>query len=171
MISSVAPFPAARALVFGDHVNADQLHPPAFFSLDPAHVQRGFLAGLADNAAGAVADPSWIIVAGRNFGCGSSRETTLQSLSQNGVRAVVARSFGRIFQRSAIARGLPCWTIDPDAPDVDIATHESVYLDPAARLLIRCDRGSSIALLPRDPYVEAVLAAGGLLAWLREPSR
>ncbi len=168
MTYRVAPALEGRALVFGDHVNADLLHPPSFFSLDPERVRRGFLAGIGDSVAGLDSNSSWIIVAGRNFGCGSSRETTLQALVQNGVRAVVARSFGRIFQRSAIARGLPCWCIDGDRDDVRFAAHTHLRIDPAARVLVVVESGLSVALLPQDPYAEAVLTAGGVLAWLRE---
>ncbi len=168
MTHRVAPVVEGRALVLGDHVNADLLHPPSFFSLDPERVRRGFLAGLGDSVAVADSERSWIIVAGRNFGCGSSRETTLQALVQNGVRAVVARSFGRIFQRSAIARGLPCWCIDGDPGEMRFVHGEPLRLDSAVRALASTESGHALTLSPQDPYADAVLAAGGLLAWLRE---
>ena len=81
------------AWCFGDHVNTDVIHPPEFFSLDPERVKMGLFRGL---------DPDLhqrfrandIVVAGRNFGCGSSRETSIRSLKLNRVGAIVAIDFG-----------------------------------------------------------------------------
>lgn len=155
-----------RALVLGEHVNADLLHPPAFFSLDAARVRSGFLAGLGWNADAGAADGRWIVVAGRNFGCGSSRETTVDALRRGGVVALVAPSFGRIFQRTATAIGLPCFTTADTAALAALAQHAEIAIDPSAPSLHGAEGGTRIVLDRPDPFLEAVRDAGGLLEWL-----
>ncbi len=158
-----------RALRLGDHVNADQLHPPAFFSLDPTRVAAGFLGGLSGPPTQEPQSSGWIIVAGRNFGCGSSRETTLGALTSSGVHAVVAESVGRIFFRSAAAVGLPCWTTA--APLDSIAPNDALEIDlrtPALRCL---SSGRTVPLDPHDPFIAQALTSGGLLGWLATRQR
>ncbi len=152
--------------MLGEHVNADLLHPPAFFSLDAARVRSGFLAGLGWEDRPGTLDSRWIVVAGRNFGCGSSRETTVDALRRGGVVAVVAPSFGRIFQRTATALGLPCFTTADTATLASIQPHSLVELDPSAPSLVAAERGLRVALDRPDPFLEAVRDAGGLLEWL-----
>ena len=96
-----------RVLVFGDNVNTDELHPSRFL-LDDRTVRSGFLqaaAGYEQVGSGDVAGR--IVVAGDNFGCGSSRETGARSFLLAGVRAVVGRSLARIFSRNVRNLGLP----------------------------------------------------------------
>lgn len=160
----VPPVVRGRALVLGDHVNADLLHPPAFFSLDAARVRAGFLAGLGREAERSEDGARWIIVAGRNFGCGSSRETTVAALRAAGVVAVVAPSFGRIFERTASALGLSCYATDE--PLSGFEPDEELILDRARLALLAGGGARRIALIPPDPFLEQVSAAGGLLEWL-----
>jgi 3-isopropylmalate dehydratase small subunit len=168
-----------RALVLGDHVNADVLHPSQFFSLDDGRVRSGFLGALGGErreSAGLEASDAHasraarIVVAGRNFGCGSSRETTVRSFLLAGVVAVVAESFGRLFVRNATGLGLPTWKLAEPARDlVDGESLEIRAYDPP--VLVRTSCGTRHRLVPRDPFLDAVLAAGGLLEYLAEPSR
>lgn len=157
-----------RALVLGEHVNADLLHPPAFFSLDAARVRSGFLAGLGWNADPGTADGRWIVVAGRNFGCGSSRETTVDALRRGGVVALVAPSFGRIFERTATALGLPCFTTADTAALAAVAQHAEVAIDPSVPSLLGEAGGAQVVLDRPDPFLEGVRDAGGLLEWLEQ---
>jgi 3-isopropylmalate/(R)-2-methylmalate dehydratase small subunit len=99
---------------FGHNLNSDVIHPPDYFSLDKGRVREGLMKGV---------DPTFlerfrehdIIVAGENFGCGSSRETTIYSMLHNKVGAVVALSFSRIFFRNAVNNLLPVFEfIDKD---------------------------------------------------------
>ncbi|MBK7973563.1 MAG: hypothetical protein IPK07_09925 [Deltaproteobacteria bacterium] len=153
-----------RALVLGDHVNADLLHPPAFFSLDVTRLRAGFLAGLGRETDASSDGTTWIVVAGRNFGCGSSRETTVDALRRGGVVAVVAPSFGRIFRRTAAALGVPCFVSQGSLAEV--LPDEELVLDAALACLVAGGGARRIALEAPDPFLEAVHAAGGLLEWL-----
>ena len=94
-----------RVWKFGDHINTDYMHP-SFASDRPweelqkyvLHIHKGFTQGR---------QPGDVIVAGKNFGCGSSREGAPRNLKRLGIGCVVAESFGRIFFRNCIANALP----------------------------------------------------------------
>ena len=96
-----------RAWIFGDDVDTDVIIPGKYLrtkdlSTLAAHVMEGLDPGFASKVG-----KGDIIVAGRNFGCGSSREQAPLALREAGVAAVVAKSFARIFYRNAINVGLP----------------------------------------------------------------
>jgi 3-isopropylmalate dehydratase small subunit len=151
-----------RALVFGDNVNTDELHPSRFFSLDDRMVRSGFLqavTGYEQVGSGDVAGR--LVVAGDNFGCGSSRETGARSFLLAGVRAVIARSLARIFSRNVRNLGLPA----VECPELPlIAPETEIELDLANRELRV--HGTRRPLTPLDPFWDAVLAARGLLPFL-----
>jgi 3-isopropylmalate/(R)-2-methylmalate dehydratase small subunit len=155
---------AGKALIMGDNVNTDELHPSRFFSLDDRTVRSGFLQAKAGYEQVGGGDLSGrLIVAGTNFGCGSSRETGARAFLLAGVRAVVARSLARIFSRNVRNLGLAaveCPALPALPPDVE------VELD-LARWRLRVPAGSlDLPVTPLDPFWAAVLRAGGLLPFL-----
>ena len=157
-----------RAWVYGDNVDTDllfagkytytlrspqEIAPHALEDLDPdfaAQVQKGD-----------------IIVGGRNWGCGSSREQAATCLVYNGVSAVIARSFGRIFYRNAINNGLLALTC-PEAVDV-IEKGDEVEIDLEASI-IRCPAGE-FPFPPLSPTLSSILNAGGLIPHLLAKAR
>jgi 3-isopropylmalate/(R)-2-methylmalate dehydratase small subunit len=154
-----------RALRLGDDVNTDVLQPSRYFSLDPGTRAAGVLANAGEGGGAPVAGA--ILVAGRNFGIGSSREAVVRGLIEAGVRAVVCASAARIFQRNAINLGLPVYEAGAALEGEGFAEGEELVLEPARGRLRARHGGAEIALRPLDPYFAEVLAAGGLLAWHR----
>lgn len=150
-----------RAWVFGDDLNTDVIHPPEFFSLHPDKVKKGLFHKL-DPTLQSRLEPGDILVGGKNFGCGSSRETSMRSLLLNEVGAIVAVSFARIFFRNATNNGLRCFTFAQ--PDVrhTIVEGDRLTLDVSASELQPAN-GDSIALAPTGPFIQKIWAAGGLL--------
>jgi 3-isopropylmalate dehydratase small subunit len=156
-----------RVWRFGDDLNTDVIHPPDFFSLDPDVVAKG-LFHKHDPTIQPRIRPGDVIVGGRNLGCGSSRETSIQSLRLNRIGAVIAVDFGRIFFRNATNQGLPCLTF-AEATDVDrIADgdHVTVALDAA---VLTTSSGASIPLVQPGDFVRRIWASGGLLGLLPAP--
>ena len=151
------------AIVFGDDINTDLLHPSYFFSLDASRVRDGFL-GAVETHADRDVDRARIIVAGRNFGYGSSRETTMTSLRLAGVQAVVAESFGRIFFRNAMSLGVPALTVDSLSGFAEAGDQ----LGLAEGALHNLTRDRKVVLRAVDPMWAAVLEAGGMIGFLRE---
>ncbi|MGC7102117.1 3-isopropylmalate dehydratase [Amycolatopsis lurida] len=152
------------AWTFGDDLNTDVIHPPQFFSLDPEKVKRGLFHGL-DPALRERLRPGDVLVAGRNFGCGSSRETSVQSLKLNGIGAIVAVDFARIFYRNATNNALPCvnFANPDDRPRIRQGQRVEVRFEESVLLT---EDGDRIALEPAGPFVQAVWEAGGLLEML-----
>ena len=149
------------AIVLGDDVNTDLLHPSYFFSLDPNTVRKGFMGAVASVDA-PDEDKSRIIVAGRNFGCGSSRETTMTALKLAGVKGVVAESFGRIFFRNAMSLGVTARTL----PSLEGFAAAGDTLCISGNELRNERTGAALPLDPLDPFWDAVLTSGGLIPFL-----
>jgi 3-isopropylmalate dehydratase small subunit len=155
---------SGRAWVFSDDINTDLIHPPQFFSLDPEVVRRGLFSGL-DPELQALLAPGDILVAGQNFGCGSSRETSIQSIKLNQIGAIVAVDFARIFFRSATNNALPCVNFADPADHARIRPGQEIELCFDEWTLCT-DAGDRIDLEPVGSFVRAVWEAGGLLQLL-----
>ncbi len=146
---------------FGDHVNTDVIHPPDFFSLDPERVRQGLFHNYDPTMQSRLA-PNDMIVSGRNFGCGSSRETSVQSLKLNQVGAIIAVDFGQIFFRNATNNGIPCLTFKQPDDLSRLETGEMVELS-IGRWQLKSSRGEVIELQPASPFIQRIWQAGGLL--------
>lgn len=92
--------------VVGHNINTDMIHPPEYFSLNYERIRNGFMKGISSGFMDRF-EAGDIIIAGQNFGCGSSRETSIYSMLYNHVGAIVAISFARIFYRNAVNNKLP----------------------------------------------------------------
>jgi len=101
-----------KIIVLGNDVDTDQILPGYAMTEPYDQLGKFAMAGLAGLDFKSVYMPGSIIVAGRNFGCGSSREQAPIALRQLGVSLLIAKGFARIFRRNAINIGLPVWTAD-----------------------------------------------------------
>ncbi len=153
-----------RVWAFGDHVNTDVIHPPDYFSLDPAKVKRGLFAKYDPTLQERIT-PGDILVGGVNFGCGSSRETSIKSLKLNAIGAIVAVDFARIFFRSATNNGIPCLQLR-DPADVARASSARSARISLARWTFTTETGEEIPLVPASDFIVRIWRAGGLLAML-----
>lgn len=161
----------ARAWKLGDNVNTDILHPPEFFSQGLERLTAGIAEGIArledgkleGNAAGA----ELVIVGGRNFGCGSSRESTVRALKAYGVKAILAESFARIFFRSLVNLCVPplvCPGVCTLVKNGDLVRISMPVL--GGEMTVDAKGRGSLAILPLDPHEEKILDQGGLIAYL-----
>lgn len=101
-----------KVIVLGDDIDTDQILP-GYAMAEPYEQLGSFaMAGLAGMDFTSVYEPGSILVAGRNFGCGSSREQAPIALKQVGVSLVIAKGFARIFRRNSINIGMPVWVAD-----------------------------------------------------------
>lgn len=152
-----------HATVLGDHVNTDLLHPPRYFGTTREAVLPGFLAGFPTEYAEQF-QPGDILVGGRNFGCGSSREAYVRAFKFAGVSCVIASSFSRIFYRNLINNGIPV----AHHPTLyhQLAPWETVQFDPAGWTITRTATGEVISLTGPGEHLQQILAAGGLLRHL-----
>ncbi len=153
-----------RVWKYGDNVNTDVLYPGRYTYqiLKPEEMARHALEDLDPEFAAKV-KPGDIVVAGKNFGCGSSREQAAACLRYAGVQAVVAKSFARIYFRNAINLGLP--VIQSEEACDALETGDEAEID-FARGEIRSSRGT-YRFLPLPESVIGILEAGGLLEYTK----
>ena len=151
---------------YGDGVNTDVIFPGKYtYTIsNPAEMAQYALEDLDPSFASNV-QPGDVIVAGKNWGNGSSREQAAICLKQAGVRAVIAISFGRIWYRNAINNGLLALTC-PEA--VDALSHgDRVEIDLEGGL-IKTETGASFSFPPFAPSVQAIITDGGLIPHLQK---
>jgi len=153
----------ARALVLGDDINTDLLHPPQYFGIAREVVLPGFLAGFPLEFARQF-QPGDILVGGRNFGCGSSREAYVHAFRYARVSCVIAAGFARIFYRNLINAGIPLAT-HPTLSH-DLHPGEAVIFNRNDWTLFRPEIGETVRLTPPEEHLQKILAAGGLLRYL-----
>ena len=153
-----------KAWNFGDDVNTDYILPGKYLELtDPEEMGRHAMEGL-DPEFPQKASPGDIIVGGRNFGLGSSREHAPLALKHAGISAVVAESFARIFYRNAINLGLP--TIElPNASKL-IQTGDQVEID-ITQGRITLNNQKKLEFKPIPPFMMEILQAGGLREYIK----
>ena len=166
--SPIPPFPhasfAGRVWKYGDDVNTDVIFPGKYtYTIkDEAEMAKHALEDLDPTFAGNVR-PGDIIVGGRNWGAGSSREQAVTCLKAAGVKVIVAASFARIFFRNAVNNSvLP--VVCPEAAAA-IQPGETISVD-IDRYVVRCAAGE-FAFQPLSPSVRQIIEAGGLLEMLR----
>ena len=154
-----------RAWKYGDDVNTDVIFPGryTYARMEPEEMAKHALEDLDPNFAKEVR-PGDVIVAGKNFGCGSSREQAATCLVAAGVGAVVAKSFARIFFRNAINNGLPVLEI-PEAVAA-IQPGDEVEIDLERGVLIH--KGVEYRFPPLPETVLEILQDGGLIPHLKK---
>jgi methanogen homoaconitase small subunit len=149
-----------KAWVFGDDVDTDVIIPGKYLrTKDPALWAEHVLECLDPEFASKVKRGD-VIVAGKNFGCGSSREQAPLALKQAGISAVVARSFARIFYRNAINVGLPLIEADVEAAEGDIV--EVNLAEGEVKVGEKAYRGTKL-----PDFLLQILQDGGLVAHRR----
>ncbi len=153
-----------RVWLFGDDISTDLLSPGAY-AVEPVEVRKLHVLESVDPSFATTVRPGDILVAGVNFGCGSSRETAPENLKALGIACVVASSFARIFLRNAVAIGLPV-LVCPDAPLI-VDTGDEAEVDLSKGTFRNVTTGQVAQGEPLPPEMREILAAGGILATLR----
>lgn len=150
-----------KAWKFGDDVDTDVIIPARYLvTIDPKELAEHAMEDIDPEFAGKVQEGD-IIVAGKNFGCGSSREHAPIALKAAGVSVIVADSFARIFYRNSINIGLPvveCPEATAEAEDGDI-----FEIDTDEGGVLNTRTGKSYSAKPYPEYVQAIIKEGGLM--------
>jgi 3-isopropylmalate/(R)-2-methylmalate dehydratase small subunit len=145
-------------------VDTDVIIPARYLARsDPESLAAHCMEDIDADFAGKVA-PGDIVVAGQNFGCGSSREHAPLALRACRVSCVIAGSFARIFYRNAINIGLPILEC-PEAV-AGISPGDEVTADIATGRIENRTTGRVFAARPLPPFVRGIIDAGGLLPWI-----
>ena len=156
-----------RIWCFGDDIDTDQIIPgrySPYMTSEQDLAQYAFIERRPDFAPNV--RPGDIIVAGKNFGCGSSREYAPRALQKCGIAAIIAPTFARIFFRNAINLGIQLFEADLTGV---VADGDMVHLDLAQGQLATADQ---VYALPRPPaFVLAIKAEGGIIPYYQKYQR
>jgi len=153
-----------RAWKFGNDIDTDAIIPGRYLVMnDPAQLAEHIFEGVRPEFAGQV-QPGDIVVAGSNFGCGSSREHAPLAITGAGVEAVIARSFARIFFRNAINIGLPllvCSEVDR------IDDNDQLKLDLVQGIIYNLSKDETYRTTPLPDFLREIVEAGGLVEYTK----
>ncbi|HEY9228408.1 MAG TPA: 3-isopropylmalate dehydratase [Gemmatimonadaceae bacterium] len=157
-----------RARVVGDDINTDYIIASTRKrdTLDEQVLKR-YLLETVDPSFAASAQPGDILVAGRNFGCGSAMEIAATVILAAGIKAVVAHTFNRTFYRNAVNNGL--LPIECDTSGIVEGDRLSIVADDSA--LTVTTRDGTLASPPLAPMLASILEAGGLVEFVKLSSR
>jgi 3-isopropylmalate/(R)-2-methylmalate dehydratase small subunit len=154
-----------RVWKYGDNVDTDAIVPARYLNTTSeqelaSHAMEDWDATFAANV-----QPGDIIVAGKNFGCGSSREHAPVALKASGISCVVAENFARIFFRNSINIGLPIL----ECPEAAQATEagQTLEIDLAEGTIRNVDTGETFVAVPYPEFMLALIEAGGLIEYTR----
>jgi 3-isopropylmalate/(R)-2-methylmalate dehydratase small subunit len=152
-----------RVWKFGNDIDTDAIIPGRFLTIyDPGELAKHAFEGIRDEFSKKVQQGD-VIVAGRNFGCGSSREHAPIALKGSGIVVVVAVSFARIFYRNAINTGL-LPVICSDASEIGDGCELEFFLEDG---YIEAE-GNRYAVEPIPPFLQKIVEAGGLVAYAQD---
>ncbi len=152
-----------RVYKFGDNVNSDIIIAGRYLIyIEPEELASHAFEMLGEEFPAKLREYD-ILVAGRNFGCGSAREQASTAIKGLGIKAVVAASFARTFYRNAINDGLPI----VESPELYEAVHEGdrISIDLARGRIMHADREYAFPQIP--PSVRKILELGGLVNYLK----
>ncbi|MBN1936031.1 MAG: 3-isopropylmalate dehydratase small subunit [Anaerolineae bacterium] len=155
-----------RVWKYGDNVDTDAIIPARYLNMStPEALAEHCMEDIDLSFAGSVR-PGDIVVAGNNFGCGSSREHAPLALKGAGVSCVIARSFARIFYRNAINIGLPILEC-PQAIDGAEKGH-TLQVDLEAGTIANLDSGQTFQAEPYPAFLMNIIDAGGLVEYTKQ---
>lgn len=155
-----------KAIKYGNNVDTDVIIPARYLNTaDPKELAAHCMEDLDPEFKNKV-QAGDIMVAGTNFGCGSSREHAPIAIKASGISCIIAETFARIFYRNAINIGLPIMEC-PEAAR-DIKDGDQVAVDLATGEIINLTTGKTYKAAPFPPFMQQLIKAGGLVEYVKE---
>ena len=152
---------SARVWVLGDDIDTDIIIPTEYLALKTVEDMKPFaFSPLRPELAGQIKEGD-IIVAGKNFGCGSSREHAPIAIKAAGVSCVIAETFARIFYRNAINIGLAILECNEAAEEINDG--DEVEVDFDSGLITNLTSGKTYQAQPFPPFIQNIIKNGGLM--------
>ncbi len=154
-----------KALKVGSNIDTDVIIPGRYLTIEnplelAKHAFEPIYPGFTEKARKGV-----VLVAGGNFGCGSSREQAPLALKHAGVKAIIAESFARIFFRNSINIGLPVLVLKDSQRNFDEGDHVEIDLDKG--IIENIAKKKRFQIKPLHPMVKEILEQGGLINYLK----
>ena len=157
-----------KAWKFGDDINTDEIIPARYLNvIEPSELAEHCMEDTIEHPDFpekiAVGD---IIIAGKNFGCGSSREHAPIAIKACQISCVIAKTFARIFYRNAINIGLPILESEDAAIKVDEG--DQVEVDLAAGIIKNLTKNQTYQAMPFPGFMQQIISAGGLMNYVKQ---
>ncbi len=153
-----------RVHKYGDNINTDIISPPQYMELSIADAAKYAMSAVDPDFSTKIT-PGDIMVAGANFGSGSSRETSPLTLRYFGVGAIVAKFFARIFYRNAINLGIP---VIECAETDKISDQDEIEIDLASGMINNLTKSESYKCSKIPPHIMELVSDGGLVPYLKK---
>jgi len=158
-----------KVIKYRDNINTDEIIPACYLNTsDSKELAKHCMEGLDKDFLVKVKEKN-IIVAGRNFGSGSSREHAPIALKGAGVRCIIAASFARIFFRNAINIGLP--VVECKEAVKDLEEGDKIRIDISEGKIDNLTRKKSYSIAPFPPFLQKLVREGGLDSYVKERMR
>jgi 3-isopropylmalate/(R)-2-methylmalate dehydratase small subunit len=151
---------------YGDNVDTDAIIPARYLNVSTAEELAAHCMEDIDATFVSQVRAGDIIVAGANFGCGSSREHAPLAIKGSGVSCVIAESFARIFYRNAINIGLPILECPGAVASSEVG--RKLEVDPSLGTVTNLDTGETFQSEPYPPFLLGIIDAGGLVPYTRQ---
>ena len=156
-----------KAIQYGDNIDTDVIIPARYLNIsDLSELTLHCMEDLDNNYFNKLADNNNIIVAGKNFGCGSSREHAPLVIKESGIKLVIAETFARIFYRNSINIGLPIIECKEAADEAKDGDHFEV--DTANGLIMNKTKGKTYSTMPFPDFMQQIINAGGLIDYVNK---
>ncbi len=155
-----------NARIVGDNLDTDQMYPSRYTSTSDTEEMAKHCMEDYDKDFIKRMNSGDMIVAGWNFGCGSSREHAPKSVKAVGFSCVIAKSFSRIFYRNSINIGLPV-LVCPEAVD-DCLEGDQMEVDLEQGSIVNTRTGKKYSVPPFPPFLQDVMVNGGLIRWIEK---
>ncbi len=155
-----------RVWKFGNNINTDEIIPARYLNTsDPKELAKHLMED-ADKEFASKIKSGDIIIAGVNFGCGSSREHAPIAIKAAGIQAVIAKSFARIFYRNAFNIGLPIFESDEAAEKIEAGNEIEIYADKG--IIKSITKNEQYTAKPIPSFMQELISAGGLIEWTKK---
>lgn len=155
-----------KAFKYGDNIDTDVIIPARYLNIpDRRELATHCMEDIDESFVDRVHEGD-LMVAGENFGCGSSREHAPITIKESGIDCVIAKTFARIFYRNAINIGLPILEC-PEASE-GIGEGDKVTVDFDTGVIINETTGQSFQAQPFPEFIQEIMAAGGLINSLKK---
>ena len=150
---------------YGDHVDTDVIIPARYLATqDPKELASHCMEDIDTNFVSKIKDGD-IMIAGLNFGCGSSREHAPIAIKASGISCVIAKNFARIFYRNSINIGLPILECPEASEDIDDG--DEVTIDYDTGIITNVTKNKTYKAEPFPPFIKEMIEKGGLMASLK----
>ncbi len=155
-----------RAFLFGNDIDTDAIIPARYLTTSDPQILKLHCMEDADPTFPAKVKPGDIIVAGKNFGCGSSREHAPIAIKAAGVSCVIAKSFARIFFRNSFNMGLPIFECGEAVEGIQAG--DEIEIDPQSGIIHNITRGQKFTSRPIPEFMQTLVGDGGLIEHIRK---